>query len=1148
MLRDFAVAVATFISVMSVVLVHDAQQLSTAVGSFLHPAATTSVADARNDDTQTQTAAVAATSYNPDPFRSATSSSTASAPDASTSTTNATNSPQATAANGPKPTIVNNYITQPVIERVVDKGSVLGVSTDTNFVTHTELDMVLTALRAQVYDRPVFVPSFSGPAATTPVNTETFAQSQKIDQLANVTITNPTIIGGSLSGTSGARGGIGNDATTTTFFSTVGHFTTGIIDTLTSTIANFGTITATNASFTNPLPISSGGTGTSTAPTYGKVLLGNSGGTYDLVATSSLGISGGSGSGTVGSGTQGQFAFYNAAGTTLTATSSLFLAQSGNIGISTTSPSAKLAIDNSGSDTTPFVIRTNGSAGNYTAANSSIVMYDSAGREVLRIFAGDPDTNNVDSGNLFIGALAGAANETASAPGWYNTGVGYESLKSNFDGKDNTALGFESLFLNSSGSFNTAIGNWALYYNTTGNENVALGEGASYANTSATGTVAIGTEAGGAGSLFYGQGYTAVGYKAGNKFQTGSDYNTLLGYRAGYNVTTGSNNIIIGTATSSTAIANLTTGSQNILIGNNISFPSATANGQLNIGNILFGTGITGTGSTISSGNIGIGTSSPLARLTVAGPAVPTGSLYSSGQGAPMYSQEIHSANFSGLSGGEYTNSYSNQYLSTNIDTANSSGGLFGQFSEVHVTGSDVANDGYAAAGAGYAFYDAPVSSPNFGVNGLAGYAYNNSAGHTISGPSAVVGIARNQAIGATSTGLWGIYAEAGNTAAYAGATNAYALYGLLYNQAANTVMTNAYGLEIPNITNGGTMTNTYGVHVGDITAGTQTNTPYSFYASDTNALNYFAGKVGVASTSPWRTLSVTGTVGFDGLTGSTGAGSLCLDSNKQVVYNSASDNCLSSTRATKHDIAPLSLDDLRIVQALQPVSFVYNQGDDRTRYGFIAEDTAAVDAHLATYDASGTVSGIDDRSIIAILVAALKDLASKVSETAHLVIDTLTAKLVHSDRVETHELCVDDVCVTRDQFMSVFGSSAPSQSAAAGAPALGSGGGAPASSSAPQGGSDADTATTTTPSVVDPAATPEVSGTGAPESGAAQGSTIATDHAANTPTPTEAPTPELGGANAQPAAIQPAANNNEPLDAANDNTPVVPLPATGTQ
>jgi hypothetical protein len=83
-----------------------------------------------------------------------------------------------------------------------------------------------------------------------------------------------------------------------------------------------------------------------------------------------------------------------------------------------------------------------------------------------------------------------------------------------------------------------------------------------------------------------------------------------------------------------------------------------------------------------------------------------------------------------------------------------------------------------------------------------------------------------------------------------------------------------------------------------------------------------------VSTTSPWRALSVTGTVGFDGLAGSTGAGSLCLDGSKQVVYNS----CLSSTRAR-----------------LEPVSFIYKNGECRTRYGFIAEDAAAVDAHLAT-------------------------------------------------------------------------------------------------------------------------------------------------------------------------------------------------------
>ncbi|MBP6859832.1 MAG: beta-propeller fold lactonase family protein [Candidatus Magasanikbacteria bacterium] len=58
------------------------------------------------------------------------------------------------------------------------------------------------------------------------------------------------------------------------------------------------------------------------------------------VSTSSLGLGGNS----VGSGTTGQFGYYSATGTTLTATSSLFLAESGNIGINTTTPLARLSV------------------------------------------------------------------------------------------------------------------------------------------------------------------------------------------------------------------------------------------------------------------------------------------------------------------------------------------------------------------------------------------------------------------------------------------------------------------------------------------------------------------------------------------------------------------------------------------------------------------------------------------------------------------------------------------------------------------------------------------------------------------------------------------------------------------------------------
>lgn len=183
------------------------------------------------------------------------------------------------------------------------------------------------------------------------------------------------------------------------------------------------------------------------------------------------------------------------------------------------------------------------------------------------------------------------------------------------------------------------------------------------------------------------------------------------------------------------------------------------------------------------------------------------------------------------------------------------------------------------------------------------------------------------------------------------------------------------------------------------------------------------AGNVGIGTTSPWRTLSVTGTVGFDGLTGSTGAGSLCLSANKQVVYNSGSDACLSSTRATKHDIAPLSFDALALVEKLQPVSFVYNEGDARTRYGFIAEETAAANPHLATYDASGTISGIDDRSILSIVVKAVQALIARLDSFAdHFTTRELTFTRATGDEIVANRLCANrsdgtPVCVTGDQL-----------------------------------------------------------------------------------------------------------------------------------
>lgn len=174
-------------------------------------------------------------------------------------------------------------------------------------------------------------------------------------------------------------------------------------------------------------------------------------------------------------------------------------------------------------------------------------------------------------------------------------------------------------------------------------------------------------------------------------------------------------------------------------------------------------------------------------------------------------------------------------------------------------------------------------------------------------------------------------------------------------------------------------------------------------------------GNVGVGTTTPWRKLSVTGTVGFDGLTASVGAGSLCLSTNKEVVYNSGSDNCLSSTRATKHDIKELALTNLELIQQLEPVSFVYN-GDveERKRYGFIAEDANDIDEHLVTRNSEGKLSGLDTSGFLAVIVGAIKEFSQSITT---IVLNATTGNF-------SEKVCVGQTCVTESQLQELLNNS----------------------------------------------------------------------------------------------------------------------------
>jgi hypothetical protein len=134
----------------------------------------------------------------------------------------------------------------------------------------------------------------------------------------------------------------------------------------------------------------------------------------------------------------------------------------------------------------------------------------------------------------------------------------------------------------------------------------------------------------------------------------------------------------------------------------------------------------------------------------------------------------------------------------------------------------------------------------------------------------------------------------------------------------------------------------------------------------------------------------------------------------------------------------------------------------------------------------------------------------------------TLNASSTISDAGTFGKLCVGVVCITLDQFMSVFGN----QSAAADAPSAGSPQGAPANDPASDEGKNAEPPPITT------------------NSGDAGTLTASAPPANDDPSSAEAPTTTLlVDTPPEPTAPKPAVQSAP----ANDNSPIVPLSATGT-
>jgi hypothetical protein len=265
----------------------------------------------------------------------------------------------------------------------------------------------------------------------------------------------------------------------------------------------------------------------------------------------------------VGGGNQGLVSIY--AHTTPVA----FFNNDGSVGIGTTlpTPTAKLEVNGT--------VKIMGG----TPGVGKVLTSDASG---LASWAAAPTASSVNawglSGNaITAGQFLGTTNPQSlifKANGLIAGRVDPDILNTN-----NVSFGAEALKSTTTGFANSAFGNYALAFNQTGNYNMAIGFQSMSNKLS--------------GDENVGLGYNTIIYSNGS-------FNTALGSRA-LSAATGSGNIGVGyrsgkgiiTATNPYGFMN---GDNNIAIGSD-TWLDGTASNQLNIGNFIYGSGLTGNGA-----------------------------------------------------------------------------------------------------------------------------------------------------------------------------------------------------------------------------------------------------------------------------------------------------------------------------------------------------------------------------------------------------------------------------------------------------------------------------------------------------------------------------------------------------------------------
>jgi len=175
---------------------------------------------------------------------------------------------------------------------------------------------------------------------------------------------------------------------------------------------------------------------------------------------------------------------------------------------------------------------TNESTTNFIIDNNSRISLSNNDSGTSNTIFGKSTATSLDAGsnyNVFVGEsiATGSMNDAT-----YNTGVGYQALKSITTGDFNVALGSRSGEDLTVGTLNTFVGDFAGHTTTSAQRTVAIGHScmaSALVDATAIGTVAIGYEA--LNVLTSGAKNLAIGYQSMSLMQTGTN-NIALGHNS----------------------------------------------------------------------------------------------------------------------------------------------------------------------------------------------------------------------------------------------------------------------------------------------------------------------------------------------------------------------------------------------------------------------------------------------------------------------------------------------------------------------------------------------------------------------------------------------------------------------------------------